>query len=86
VSVFFRGLGRPQGIALDRDGNLYVAASYGGRRGIVRITPQAQAEVVLQRFRHCWAWRCSPPAARFLPPPTPFSRSIGDVRGLPLIG
>src|SRR6266403_1883828 len=47
VSVFFRGLGRPQGLALDRDGNLYVAGSYGGRRGIVRITPQAQAEVVL---------------------------------------
>lgn len=47
VSVFFRGLGRPQGIALDRDGSLYVAASYGGRRGIVRITQQGQAEVVL---------------------------------------
>jgi sugar lactone lactonase YvrE len=47
VSVFFRGLGRPQGIALDREGHLYVAASYGGRRGIVRITQQGQAEVVL---------------------------------------
>ena len=47
VSVFFRGLGRPQGLAFDRDGNLYVAASYGGRRGIVRITPQARADVVL---------------------------------------
>src|SRR5260370_611136 len=30
VSVFFPGLGRPQGIALDREGNLYVPASYGG--------------------------------------------------------
>jgi sugar lactone lactonase YvrE len=47
VSVFFRGLGRPQGLAFDREGNLYVAASYGGRRGIVRITPQARADVVL---------------------------------------
>jgi sugar lactone lactonase YvrE len=47
VSVFFRGLGRPQGMAFGREGNLYVAASYGGRRGIVRITPQSQAEVVL---------------------------------------
>lgn len=35
--VFFRGLGRPQGMALDADGNVYVAASLGGRRGIVRI-------------------------------------------------
>src|SRR5437773_9677487 len=49
VSVFFRGLGRPQGIALDREGNLYVAASYGGRRRIVPIPPQPEAEVVLSR-------------------------------------
>ena len=47
VSVFFRGLGRPQGLAFDRAGNLYVAASLGGKRGIVRLTPQAEAEVVL---------------------------------------
>ncbi len=47
VNVFFRGLGRPQGLAFDRAGNLYVAASLGGRRGIIRLTPDAQAEVVL---------------------------------------
>jgi len=47
VSTFFRGLGRPQGLAFDRETNLYVAASYGGRRGLIRITPQAHAEVVL---------------------------------------
>ena len=29
VSVFFRGLGRPQGLAFDRLGNLYVAGSLG---------------------------------------------------------
>ena len=27
VTTFFRGLGRPQGLAFDRDGNLFVAAS-----------------------------------------------------------
>jgi sugar lactone lactonase YvrE len=47
VSVFFRGLGRPQGLAFDRKGNLYVAASLGGKRGIVRLTSQAEAELVL---------------------------------------
>jgi sugar lactone lactonase YvrE len=47
VGVFFRGLGRPQGLAFDRFGNLYVAGSLGGKRGIVRLTPQAEAEVVL---------------------------------------
>jgi len=47
VTTFFRGLGRPQGLAFDKDENLYVAASYSGRRGIVRITPQGRAELVL---------------------------------------
>ena len=47
VSVFYRGLGRPQGMAFDRESNLYLAASFGGRRGIVKITPQGRAEHVL---------------------------------------
>lgn len=43
VSVFYRGLGRPQGLALDVEGNIYVAASLAGKRGIVKITPQGKA-------------------------------------------
>ncbi|HYJ92069.1 MAG TPA: hypothetical protein VEV84_12220 [Pyrinomonadaceae bacterium] len=39
VTEFFRGLGRPQGLAFDSDGNLYVAACYRSRRGIIRISP-----------------------------------------------
>jgi sugar lactone lactonase YvrE len=39
VSVFYKGLGRPQGLAFDGEGNLCVAASLRGRRGIVRISP-----------------------------------------------
>jgi hypothetical protein len=38
ISVFYRGLGRPQGMALDHQGRLYVAASHGGRRGVFRFT------------------------------------------------
>jgi sugar lactone lactonase YvrE len=45
VSNFFRGLGRPQGLAFDAEGNLYVAASLSGKRGIVRITPDAKASL-----------------------------------------
>jgi sugar lactone lactonase YvrE len=47
VSLFYRGLGRPQGLAFDREGNLYVAASLNGRRGIARITTEGRAELVL---------------------------------------
>ena len=47
VSLFYRGLGRPQGLAFDRAGNLFVAASIGGRRGIVRVDAKGQAELVL---------------------------------------
>ena len=47
VHVFYRGLGRPQGLAFDHETNLYVTASLGGRRGIVRISPQGHAEHVL---------------------------------------
>src|SRR5579875_681702 len=36
--IFYRGLGRPQGLALDVEGNVYVAALLGGRRGIIRIS------------------------------------------------
>lgn len=47
VSRFFTGLGRPQGLAFDREGNLYVAASRKGHRGIIKITRDAEAEIVV---------------------------------------
>jgi len=47
VSSFYRGLGRPQGLAFDRQGNLYVAASLAGQRGVVRLTPDAKPELVI---------------------------------------
>ncbi len=39
---FCKGLGRPQGLAFDRDGNLYVAACFEGRHGIVRVSPDGE--------------------------------------------
>jgi len=47
VETFYRGLGRPQGLAFDVQGNAYVAASLGGRRGVVRITQEARPELFL---------------------------------------
>jgi sugar lactone lactonase YvrE len=48
IDMFFKGLGRPQGLAFDQEGNLYVAATFRGRRGIVRISPDGlEAKVVV---------------------------------------
>lgn len=44
ADLHFRGFGRPQGLAFDREGYLYVAASYGGRRGIFRLVDDRQPE------------------------------------------
>jgi sugar lactone lactonase YvrE len=50
VVSFYRGLGRPQGLAFDIEGNLYVTASLGGRRGVVRLTPDAKAELAVSGY------------------------------------
>jgi sugar lactone lactonase YvrE len=47
VETFYRGLGRPQGLAFDISGNLYVAASLGGRKGVVRIDSDHNVELFL---------------------------------------
>ncbi|MFN2413220.1 MAG: gluconolaconase, partial [Pyrinomonadaceae bacterium] len=46
VETFFRGFGRPQGLAFDQQGNLYIAACYRGRHGLVRVSLDgASAEI-----------------------------------------
>jgi sugar lactone lactonase YvrE len=47
VASFFRGLGRPQGLSFDMKGNLYIAASLAGRRGVVRLAPNGSADLVV---------------------------------------
>lgn len=47
AAAWFRGLGRPQGLALAEDGSVYVAGCLRGRRGLVRISPERKAELVL---------------------------------------
>jgi sugar lactone lactonase YvrE len=46
-SVWYRGLGRPQGLALSKDGDIYVTACLHGRRGLVRITAAGEASLAL---------------------------------------
>jgi hypothetical protein len=85
VSTFFRGLGRPQGLAFDRDANLYVAASYGGHRGIVRISPQGKAEVALSGSG--LVGLALQPSGRAILATTGALFTLDwDVRGLPLLG
>jgi sugar lactone lactonase YvrE len=45
--TWYRGLGRPQGLALDSDDNVYLAACLHGRHGLVRVTPQGEATLVV---------------------------------------
>jgi sugar lactone lactonase YvrE len=85
VSVFFRGLGRPMGLAFDRENNLYVAASYGGRRGIARITPEGRAEIVLSGSG--LVGLALQPSGRAILATTGALFTLDwEVRGLPLVG
>jgi sugar lactone lactonase YvrE len=47
VHTFVRGLGRAQGLAFDREHNLYVVAYVEGTGGVVRITPEGQVQHVI---------------------------------------
>lgn len=42
VQKYVSGFGRPQGLAFDSDGNLFAAACYKGKHGIVRIDAETK--------------------------------------------
>jgi sugar lactone lactonase YvrE len=85
VRVFYRGLGRPQGIALDVDSNLYVAASLGGKRGIVRISPDGKASLAISGHGLV-GLAFAPGRAVVLATNTSIHRLSWDVQGLSLLG
>ncbi len=85
VTTFFRGLGRPQGLAFDREGNLFVAACYGGRRGIVRVTPQGRAELALSGSGIV-GMALLPSGRAIVATSNALFTLDWDVRGLPLLG
>jgi DNA-binding beta-propeller fold protein YncE len=45
--LWYRGLGRPQGLAIASNGDIYVTASLQGRRGLLRLTPGGEASLVV---------------------------------------
>ena len=45
--AWYRGLGRPQGLAISREGDIYLAACLHGRHGLVRVTPRGEASLVV---------------------------------------
>jgi sugar lactone lactonase YvrE len=47
MQAFVTDLGRPQGMAVDNQGNLYVVAYYRGEAGIMKITPQGETSHVV---------------------------------------
>lgn len=47
VSIFAEGFGRPQGMAFDGDGNLYVTEGLTGASGVYRLTPDGETECVV---------------------------------------
>ena len=47
VSTFFEHLARPQGLAFDRDGNLFVVAIFQGERGIFRVGDNGKATLAV---------------------------------------
>jgi sugar lactone lactonase YvrE len=84
VQTFYRGLGRPQGLAFDAQGNLYVAASLGGRRGIVKITPNAEASLAVSGH-NLVGLAFAPGRSVVLATTSAVHRLAWDVQGLPLI-
>jgi sugar lactone lactonase YvrE len=45
--IWYRGLGRPQGLAVCHEGSVYVAACLHGARGLVRITRDGKTSMAL---------------------------------------
>ena len=84
VEKFYRGLGRPQGMAFDIHGNMYVAASQAGRKGIFRIAPQGQTELVVSGTGLVGLAFTNGPAAILATNQTVYHLNW-DVRGKPLI-
>src|SRR5581483_6083320 len=84
VSIFYRGLGRPQGLAFDIHGNLYVAASLAGKRGSVKINSDGKAALEVAG-QNLVGLAFAPGNAAVLATTGAVHRLAWDIPGLPLV-
>ncbi len=84
ISVFYRGLGRPQGMAFDIEGNLYVAASLAGKRGIVRLTRKAEPSLIVSG-QNLVGLAFAPGHSAILATTNAVHHLSWDIEGLPLL-
>ena len=84
VSVFYRGLGRPQGLALDAEGNVYCCASLRGRRGVVRITPSGDSAELFLSGPNNVGLAFSPSRAMIVATNNAIFRVDAGIKGRPL--
>lgn len=84
VSTFYRGLGRPQGLAFDIEGNLYAAASLAGKRGIVKITPDGAASLAVAGH-NLVGLAFAPGRSAVLATTNAVHRLAWDIQGFPLL-
>lgn len=84
VTTFYRGLGRPQGLAFDASGNLYVAASLAGKRGIVRMTPDGNASLEVAGH-NLVGLAFAPGRSAVLATTGAVHRLAWEIQGLPLV-
>jgi hypothetical protein len=85
VTVFYRGLGRPQGMAFDREGNLYVAASLGGKRGIVKIAPDGSSASLAVAGSGLVGLAFAPGRSAVLATTSAVHHLAWDIQGQPLV-
>jgi hypothetical protein len=85
VTNFYRGLGRPQGLAFDVDGNLYVAASLAGKRGIVKIAPNGKASLEVSGHQLV-GLAFAPGRSAVLATSGAVHRILWDIQGMGLVG
>ena len=85
VEVFYRGLGRPQGMAFDEEGRLYVAASLGRPQGRGADLRRTAAPICFSPGRALSGLAFAPSRAMIVATTNALYRVDVGIKGRPLI-